>query len=157
MDESGKQDPRPDGSGEPRLLALRIVWLALMAGVLVYAVVAWVLLAVMGLEIGSAQPVIARALGLAGGGGVVLLGVGLMVARKAEESAKPGADPEDVATRYFTLRIVGLALQESAGLLMITLSLLGGAATWAVASGLAAVAVMSISGPRAEHVERLGR
>ena len=148
---------REDRKKEPRLLAMRIVWMALMAGVAIYAIVAWVLLEVMGVRIGDPASPLTRFLPWAAVAGMLLLVAGMTVARRSEEPGDRSTSAEARVDRYFNLRIVGLALQESAGLLVITLGLLAGAAIWSVAGGIAAVAVMAISGPSAEHVERLGR
>jgi hypothetical protein len=63
-----------------------------------------------------------------------------------------------VAGRWFTATIVAMALREGAGILGLTLSLLAGSATWAVAFGVASVAAMILSWPRGEDLrERLRR
>lgn len=144
-----------DGKGDARLLAMRIVWLALMAGVALYAGVAWVLVAIVHLDLGMSGSPLPRLLPWITGGGVILLGVGLSVARRGEEPADREAPPEAKVDRYFMLRLVGVAIEESVGLLVVTVSLLAGAANWALAGGLAAVAVMAVSGPQEDHLHRL--
>lgn len=125
-----------------------------MGGVAVYAAVTYVAVAVAGIQptTGLPQRILTWGTALA----VVLLGAGMTVIRRSEEG-DPSVVPEERVGRYFSLRIVGLALQEGAGILVITLSLLTAQSTWAVAAGIATVAVMSLARPSKDQIDRLSR
>ncbi len=84
----------------------------------------------------------------------LVLGAGMVVSRRAEEVGDRSMPPDRQVARYFTMKLVGLAIQEGAGFLVITLSLIAGDGLWAVVAAVATLGVMSLSGPREEHLER---
>lgn len=145
----------PSPSDPGALRTMTVIWFALMAGVALYACVAYALVEVLGVRVQGAAPAVSGILTWAASAAALVLGAGLLVARRAEAVADRSVPPEQRVTRYFTTRLVGLAIEEGAGFLVITLSLIAADGTWAVAAALATIAVMWLSGPRREHVDRL--
>lgn len=146
--------PPPPPDTDTLVRRLTILWFALMAGVGVYAAVASLLITTGAFTATSGLPW--GMLAWAPTAAVVMLGAGIVMIRRGEEP-DPGAPAERRVARYFTLRLVGLAIQEAAGLLVITTSLFAGRADWAAAAGLVTVGVMSMARPSPEQLERLGR
>jgi hypothetical protein len=136
---------------------MTVVWLAMMAGVALYAVVAYVLVQVVGVRVQGGGTVLAGMLTWAASAAALVLGAGMVVSRRAEEVGEGSTPPERQVARYFTMKLVGLAIQEGAGFLVITLSLVAADGLWAVVAGIATIGVMSLSGPRAEHLDRFRR
>lgn len=145
---------RPDPSSDDLLRVHTVLWLALLGGVATYTAVTYVVVTVVGIQPTAAIP--ARALTWATALAVVLLGAGIAVIRRSEEPAS-SLVPSERVRRYLGLRLVGLAIQEGAGLLVITLALLTAQATWAAAAGIATVAVMSLARPSKDHIDRMTR
>jgi len=139
------------------LRTMTVVWLALMAGVGVYAVVTYVLVEVLGTSVQGGAATLSGVLTWAASAAALVLGAGMVVSRRAEEIMDASATPERRVARYFTLKLVGLAIEEGAGFLVITLSLIAADGLWAVVAGIATIGVMAVSGPRGEHLDRLTR
>lgn len=136
---------------------MRVVWLALMMGVAVYGVVAWVLVEILGARVEGGGAALSGILTWAAGAAALVLGAGMVVSRRAEDGGGRSTPPDRRVPRYFTLKLIGLAIEEGAGFLVITLSLIAGDGLWAIAAGIATIGVMSLSGPRREHLDRLTR
>ena len=129
---------------EARFKTLQVVWGALMAGVLVYAVVVYCLV-IFGGAVLSLAP--RRALTFVGPVAVVGMIVGTMVQQRLVRAIPPGLDPAERMARYASAVILGLAVTEGCGLLVVTLGLLASAPTWGLIGGLIAIGVMALSGP----------
>lgn len=136
---------------------MSLVSAAMRGAVAVYAGVVYVLVELAGIQAGGSAPAIAGRLPWVAGAAAILLGVGMMVARRAGEIEDSSASPEQRVGRYFTLRLIAQAIQEGAGLLVITSSLIVGDGMWAVAAGFATFAVMSLTRPHADDLDRLLR
>lgn len=146
--------PSPDPSAEALHRIHTLLWLALMGGVAVYTVMTYVAVEVVGIGPSASLP--SRALTWATAVAVVLLGAGMAAIRRSDEP-DPSLPPSERVRRYLTLRLVGLGLQEAAGLMVITLSFVAAQGTRAVAAGIATVAVMSLARPRKDQIDRLSR
>jgi hypothetical protein len=73
---------------------------------------------------------------------MLYMAAGVIVRRALVARIDPGLEREQRIAAYTTATIVGLALTESGGLIVITLGLLSGSATWVLVGGLAAAALM---------------
>lgn len=125
--------------------AARVMWLALMAGVGIYAAIAWYLA-----RGGMAAP---------GGEGAprILLWVALAymvasifaapVVERAIRQNATATVPAEVARAWQTEKIVGLAIREGAGLLGVTVALLLGSGPWAIVFGAGAIGTIFLTRP----------
>jgi hypothetical protein len=132
-----------------RFKVLQIVWLAMMGGVVTFAVVAHALLTVMDLEMAGLPPMVLR---VAGPVAVVMMGAGLLVRRKLLEAIPPGARGEERLARYHAAVLVGLAIIEGGGLLVIVLSLVSNAPSWIPAAAAITLGMMVLGRPRREEL-----
>ena len=132
---------------EERFRTLRIVWVALMAGVASYSIVAYCVIAFGGIEPGMLPMSVPRLVAPVAALGMI---VGASFRRRLVDAIPRSATPEDRLRKYTTATIVGLAIVEGSGLLIITVSLVSGAATWVSIGGGACVAVMALSSPSRE-------
>ncbi len=71
-----------------------------------------------------------------------------MISRIASDAA-----PEARLDRYRVATIVSLGLMESGGLIVITLALLAGTATWILAGGGTAAVLMFLARPTQEDLQ----
>ena len=106
---------------EARFKTLQVMWGALMAGVLSYAVVAYCLVVFGGVVLSLAPR---RALTFVGPVAVFGMVVGAMVQQSLGRAIPRDLDPTQRMARYASAVIVGLAVTEGCGLLVVTLGLL---------------------------------
>jgi len=139
---------------EARFRTAQIIWVALMAGVGAFAVVAFTLIAVLGQSFGTLEP---QVLYVAAPVLVVMMFAGPVTGRRLEERIPRELAPSERLQRYQAARIVALALCEGPGLLAIVLALLSDQASWALAGGAASIWFMILARPRREDAERLVR
>ncbi len=118
---------------------LTIVWGALVAGVLAYTTVLFVLVSNGTLDMAVLPP---RVMSFVGAGVLVYMVAGVFVRRALVARIDPALDRERRLAAYTTATIVGLGLTESGGLVVITLGMLSGSPRWVLAGGLAAAALM---------------
>ena len=128
---------------------LQIVWLALMGGVATFAVVAYALLTVVGLEMASLPPTVLR---VAGAVAVVMMGVGLLVRRKLLEEIPARAQGAERLARYQAAVLVGLAIIEGSGLVILVLSFVSNAPSWIPAGAAVTLMMMVLARPRREEL-----
>jgi hypothetical protein len=123
---------------------LQVVWLGLIGGVVAYACVAVVLIAVVGLELGGLPPIVVivtRVLAL------VLMGLGLLARRKWPSLIPHDLPASERESQEQTMAIASLALIEGGGILMITTSMIAGAPAWILIGAGAAVLLMVLAKP----------
>ena len=132
-----------------KLRELKIIHAALMGGVLVYAGLA-TFLVVTGFDgFGGAPPIPIEYAGAV----MLLLMAGGAVARRRLVAQVSLDDPPEVRLpAYANAVIIGAALPEGGGLLLITLGLMSASASWIIAGGLAAAFLIWQGRPRAEEV-----
>lgn len=134
-------------------MRLQVIWLALLGGVATYAAVAVGLLTLGDVDLAVLSPAVVRVAAVA----VVLYTFGAELTRRRMVDAIPrNADDETRLARYQVAMIVGLALLESGGLLLVTLGMLSGAPGWALAGGAASLWMMARARPRPDEL-RLGQ
>ena len=88
---------------------------------------------------------------VAGGLAILLMGSALFLRRALLAGIPRSADREARLKQYRTATIVGLALIESGGLVVITFGLLSSSPTWILAGGGAAVGMMALTRPTTEE------
>ena len=131
------------------LKQLQVIWGALVAGVVLYTAVIFVLMTAGGVRFDALDPAI---MNLAGAG-VKLYMAGVVLARRLLIARIPAQAPaEERLASYRTASIVALALMEAGGLIVITLGLLSGASLWVLAGGGAAAALMFLAKPTADEI-----
>lgn len=134
---------------EEGLGQLQVIWGALVGGVVLYTLLIFVLMTAGTLDIASLDPSIMNMVGAA----VMVYLVGGIIVRRTMVGAIPDdADRSDKIQRYRVAIIVPMALMESGGLIVITLGLLSGSATWVLAGGGAAAALMLMARPSADEI-----
>ncbi len=138
---------------QQRFTVLQIAWAALMFGVLACALAVYFMLTIGGLEL-AAMPV--QVLTYVAPVAVVGMVGGTVLRRRFVDAIPAGVTPEQRMEKYLAAVIVGLAVTEGFGLLVITLALLAGAPTWALVGGGLATGVMALSGPQRDEAG-LGR
>jgi hypothetical protein len=136
-----------------RFKVLQIIWLALMGGVASFAIVAYVLLTVVGIEMPGLPPIVLR---VAAPAAVVGMAVGLLVRRKLLDAIPASAQGEQRVASYQAAVIVGLAVIEGCGLLIIVLSLVAGAPNWIPSGAAITLLMMAIARPRADEAGATG-
>ena len=126
-----------------RVRPLRTIWLAAIAGMVLFTVVVMYLI-----RSGTVRPV-----GLPYGVAVytgIALAAGLFIApfvRRRIEKTPSFATRSEVARRWQTGWLVGQAIKEAVGLAGLVLALLIGASTWAFAFGVASSLSMLMTPP----------
>ncbi len=133
---------------DARFRTLQIIWAAMSAGVVTYTGV-MVALILLGLVDMPGLPPIVLTLGALVAASI--LGTGLVVRRRLVEAIPPGGTPETRFGQYQTATMIGLALMEGGGLLLITLGLLAGSPTWVLAGGGASLLMLMNARPRANE------
>jgi hypothetical protein len=133
-----------------RFKTLQIVWLALMGGVVLFATVSYVLLAVAGSEVGGLPPSVLR---VAAPACVVVMAAALLVRRKLLEAIPRGIQGQARMARYHAAVLVGLAMIEGAGLFIIALSIASGTSSWIPAGTAITILMMVIARPRRDEME----
>ncbi|MEJ2203045.1 MAG: hypothetical protein P8170_02940 [Gemmatimonadota bacterium] len=139
---------------ENRFRTMQVIWVALMSGVALFAVVVFSLLTVAGLAFGVLEP---RILHLAAPALVVLMFLGLAIGRRLEAAIPRDLTPELGLQRYQAARIVALAMCEGPGLVAIVFSMLSDQPLWALAGGAACGWFMFLGRPRRSEAERYAR
>lgn len=128
----------------PDMRSLTLIWAALCGGVLGYTGIAW------GLIEAGATPETSLPPSVMNFAGPVVLAwmLASLFARRWLVSRLPDeAAPEIRFQRYQTAVIVGLALIEGPGLLMVTLGLITSSSSWVLAGGGAALVLMLMAKP----------
>jgi hypothetical protein len=128
---------------------LRLIWFALVGGVVAYTMATLGLMASGRLDLSSIDPVVMK---VAGPFVLLYMGAGLILRRALVAAIPPDAAPEAKLAKYRSATIIGLALPESGGLVLITLGLMSGAATWVLAGGGGAVVLMFVARPSGAEV-----
>lgn len=154
-DRLGEHHQDDDRRVDAAYRVLLVIWGALVAGVVIFAVVSYALL-----RSGAFQPV--------GGPGsplaftLITVGFGLLIVAPflgqavGRRSTGAGGTPANVAA-YQTSMIVGHALREAAGLLGVVTALVAGALLGGYVLAAAAVLMMIKGRPRREHLVELSR
>lgn len=135
----------------PSFEHLRAVWMAMVGGTLLYTIVAYLLLLLGIVEAGGALG--PSVMNLVGAFAVVQIALSLLLRRRLVGAIPRNAPPEERMSRYFTACVITLALIEGGGLIVITLSIVTGVATWALVGGGAAVVVMLLARPVRSEVD----
>lgn len=128
---------------------LQIVWVALMCGLAAYTVIAYCVLA---FGIIDTPLVPTSVLRIAGTLAAAVLCGGFIVRRKMIQAIDPQAPPAERLGEYARATILGLALVDAGGFLMVTLGVAAAAAMAPLVLGGAAIGVMALSGPKREHI-----
>ena len=89
---------------------------------------------------------------LIGAGVLAYMVGGVFVRRTMVERIPRDAEPEARMAAYQTAVILGLALSESGGLILVTLGMLTGASTWVLAGGASAAVLMFMARPTGEEI-----
>lgn len=131
------------------LQQLQIIWGALVAGVVLYTVLIFSLMTAGVLDAATFDPEI---MNLVGACVLVYMVAALLVRRSMVASIPRDADAETRVSRYKVATIVPMALMESGGFVLITLAILTGVATWALAGGGAAAVLMFFARPTADEL-----
>ena len=129
---------------------LRIIWAALVVGTLLYTVLVVAVTLTGVADIGTLDPAL---LNYAGAAVMVYLVAGVFIRRRMIANIDRNAPPEQRLAAYSTATILGAGLTEGGGMLLVTLALMAGSATWALTGGLAAVVVMVIGRPNEADVD----
>ena len=138
-----------------RVRPLKVIWLAMIAGVVAFTGVVYFLIISQ-----TVRPIPALRAGAGATLAIVLVLalVGANYVRKIVEKTPPSATRSQVAAKWQAGWIVGQAIKEVIGLLGLVLALLVGASSWAMAFGVASAASMIMTPPwEAELRHRLQR
>jgi uncharacterized membrane protein YdcZ (DUF606 family) len=127
---------------------ITVVWIGFVGGLTVYTGVAYGILTLGDLGLGVVP---ARAMSYVAAGGVALMLSGVWIRRRLVAAIPRSLDPQQRLQRYFTAFVVGMAVVEAAGLLVITLSIVADTPTWALAGGAAAIWTMVVTRPRRDE------
>ena len=132
-----------------KLRELRIVWVAIAGGTVLYTLVAFGLVAT---GVVAMQGLPWLPMDVVGAAMLLYLAGTVFVRRRMVAGIDRDASVERRTAAYATAVIVGLALTEGGGLFLITLGLVTGSATWILAGGLGAAAVLWMAHPTGEEV-----
>ncbi len=127
---------------------IQVVWLGLVAGLGAYTCTAYVLLALAGVELALVPPAV---MPYVAAGAVALMLAGVSLKGRMVAMIPSGLEPAQRLERYTTAVVVGLALVEGGGVLVLTLSLLAGTSSWVLIGGGLGVAMLVWSRPRREE------
>ena len=128
---------------------LRLIWAAMIAGVVFYT------LLVVGLTLagmGPAGAVSPSILTYAGAAVMVYMASGVFTRRRLVAQIDQTGSAEERIAAYTLATIIGIGLTESGGLGLVSLALLAGSASWALAGGLATVFLMLMARPDGAEV-----
>ena len=126
------------------LKRIRLIWGALIAGVVSYSTLAWALASFRGVGSDLLPPSVMNGAGAL----AIAMMAGALVLRRTLIQKIPRDLPADQRiARYQTATLVGLASIESAGLLVISLAMVSGATSWILAGGGAAAVLMMTARP----------
>lgn len=123
---------------------LKLVWGALVGGVVLYTLLLFGLMTAGVLEVASLDPHI---MPWVGAGVVVYMGAGLLLRRSMIAAIPPDLDDGARLAQYRLAILVPMALMESGGLVLVTLGMLTGTAYWVLAGGGAAALLMFLARP----------
>jgi hypothetical protein len=129
---------------EARFKTLQLVWAALMFGVASFSIVVYSILTFTGVQIAALpadiMPYVVP---------IAFLGMiaGSIVRRRLIDAIPRDSTSEARMERYTTATIVGCAMTEGFGLLVIVLSLVTGAAMWALVGAGLALGVLAMASP----------
>lgn len=135
-------------TGSP-LQRLRLVWGALVAGVVTYTTLAWAFATFRGVGIDLLP---AGVMNAAGAAAIAMMASALLVRRTLVQKIPHDLPADERIARYQTATLVGLASLESVGLLVISLALVSGATSWILAGGGAAAVLMVTARPREAEI-----
>ena len=143
---------RPDFDARLRLMT--IIWVALTLGVVMFAGLAYRLLATGATDLGELDPSLVP---MAAPVLLLLMAGGVIVGRRMEAAIPRSATREEKIQRYQVARILAMATQEGPALAMIILSMLAGAASWVIGAAAVGVWTMFLARPRRDDLEALLR
>lgn len=128
---------------------LRIIWAAMLGGTIVYTGVIYALLRAGVIDIASLAQSIMNYAGVA----VLIYMIAGVFARRAMVARISMDAPEEKRlAAYQTATIVGLAMSEGGGLILITMGMMAGASSWVLTGGGAAAFLMLMARPTGEEV-----
>lgn len=125
------------------LRQVRILWGAFMGGVALYTAVGWYVARSGVLASEGLDPGIVNAVAT----GVLVYMIAGVVFRRALVARLPRTDAAARSERYRVATMIGLALIESGGLVIITLGVLSHAPAWVLAGGSSALVMMLFARP----------
>ena len=130
---------------EARFKTLQVIWAVMLAGVVTYTAVLFVLVRLGMVDMRVLSPSILTV----GAAAVLVYMAGVTVVRRRMIEAIPaGASQDTRFARYQTATIVGLALLEAGGLLLISLGILADSSIWVLAGGGASLWMMALARPQ---------
>ena len=131
------------------LTTLRIIHAGLIGDVFLYAVVATFLVLTGFRDSGAAPPI---PMEYAGAGMLLVMASGVAIRRTMLAQVSLDDPPEIRLPAYANAVIIGAAVPEGAGLMLITLGLLNASVTWIAAGGVAAAFLIWQGRPRADEI-----
>ena len=131
------------------LRQLRIIWGALVGGVVAYTTVTWSLVSFGDVGMDLLPPSI---MNLGGTAAIVMMAAALLLRRKMVEGLSHELPADERLARYQTVTLIGLGGIESVGLFVITLAMVSGAANWILAGGGAAAVLMVTARPSEREI-----
>lgn len=134
---------------EEQFRTLRIVWVAMLLGLLGYAVVAYALMSIGLFEMNAFG---VDVMNIVGAFVILQLLVAIFLRRRMVATIPDAAPLKDRLARYGRANVVGLALMEGGGLLVISFGMISGAPQWVLAGGGAAAAVMLMARPSRDEI-----
>ena len=136
------------------LRIMTVIWLALSAGVIMFAVVLYALLTTNSVDIDALDPsllvIVAPIL-------MVMMAGGMVVGLRLQGAIPRDAPPEEKIQRYQMARIVAMALQEGPALAIMVLSMLAGSRNWIIGAAAVGVWTIFLARPRREDLEAILR
>lgn len=130
---------------EARFKTLQIIWAALLGGTAGYTAVVAV---VVQLRVVDAPALPPGVMAIAATVAVLHMGVGTVARRRMIEAIPTDAPHDARFAKYQMATIVGLAILEAGGLLVITLGILADSTTWVLAGGGASLWTMALARPQ---------
>ena len=136
------------------LRIMTVIWLALSAGVIMFAVVLYALLTTDSVDIDALDPsllvIVAPIL-------MVMMAGGMVVGLRLQGAIPRDAPPEEKIQRYQMARISAMALQEGPALAIMVLSMLAGSRNWIIGAAAVGVWTIFLARPRREDLEAILR
>jgi preprotein translocase subunit SecY len=131
------------------LRSLQVIWAALVGTVLLYTLVAFWAMTSGIVDFSVFDPGIMPY--VAGAALLLMLG-GTVVRRVMVRRIDPEGDPNARLAAYMNASVLGLAVTEAGGMVLLTLGVLAGSPTWVLAGGLAAALLMATVRPSAKDL-----
>lgn len=128
---------------------LTTIWAGLVGGVVLYTALIGGMLATGSLEMANLDPDL---MNYVGAGVIVYMMVAVFARRTMLAQIPTDATTEERLRRYRTVTLVALAMMEAGGLVVITLGMMAGSATWVFAGGAAAAGTMFMARPTASEI-----